>query len=165
MSAFCWQTLQKSLSKSVRFENTDEISTWLMLFFHETEITKNGVFNSPPQTNTQRGSDRHVFDLFDLILFSDRNLTLLNLSVYSAYYNQNTLNWLHMMGLLSHLHWHKTSWPAMLKWYNSIMLCWIKQQNLIICDLAEYFMRYFQPHRRSVKCHCTDLVTVSRFFV
>lgn len=40
MSAFCWQTLQKSLSESVRFENTDEISTWLMLSFYETEITK-----------------------------------------------------------------------------------------------------------------------------
>lgn len=62
MSAFCWQTLQKSLSKSVRFENTDEISTWLMLFFYETEITKNGVFNSPLQTHTHRGSDGHVFD-------------------------------------------------------------------------------------------------------
>lgn len=40
MSAFCWQTLQKSLSKSVRFENTDEISIWLMLSFYETKITK-----------------------------------------------------------------------------------------------------------------------------
>lgn len=62
MSAFCWQTLQKSLSKSVRFENTDEISTWLMLFFYETEIRKNRVFNSPLQTHTHRGSDGHVFD-------------------------------------------------------------------------------------------------------
>lgn len=63
MSAFCCQTLQKSLSESVRFENTDEISIWLMLSFYETEITKM-EFSSllSRHTLTEGAVDMYLFD-------------------------------------------------------------------------------------------------------
>lgn len=64
MSAFCWQTLQKSLSESVRFEHTDEISTWLMLSFYETVITKMELSALPPRHTPTEG----VMDMYLIYL-------------------------------------------------------------------------------------------------
>lgn len=172
MSAFCWQTLQKSLSKSVRFENTDEISIWLMLSFYETKITKMEL-STLLSRHTPTGGMMDMY-LINLIWFCSPIKISHFLTFPSTLLIITKMFWicstrwdcfLICIFKAVTLFWHKTSWPVMLKWYNSIMLCWIKQWSLIICDLAEYFMRYFQPHRKSVKCHCTDLVAVSRCFV
>lgn len=81
----------------------DEISTWLMLSFYKTEISKIEFSTLLSRhTPTDGGMDLY---LICLILFCSLiNLTLLNISIYSAYNNNNNLNWLHMMGLLFHLH-------------------------------------------------------------
>lgn len=64
MSAFCWQTLQKSLSESVRFEHIDEISTWLVLSFYEMEITKMELSTLPSRhTPTEGAMDMYLIYL------------------------------------------------------------------------------------------------------
>lgn len=100
MSAFCWQTLQKSLIKSVKMWEYRWDHHLAHAFFTRQKYIK--VFSPPSQTQIHIWKDGRVLNLLDLI-FSLINITL-NISVYSAYANQNTLNWHHMMGQLSHLH-------------------------------------------------------------
>lgn len=176
MSAFCWQTLQKSLIKSVKMWEYGWDQHLAHAFLLQDRNIKNRVFNPPLQTHTHRWRDGLVFDLFDMICLiwfcSLINLTLLSISIYSAYNNQNNLNWLYMVGLLFHLHFLSSDFALIQNQLTSYvevlqqhLLCWIKTTEPNYPLFNWVFMRHFWLCKNRVNYHFSDLVAVSIFFV